>query len=153
MIEKAADTSVSAAWWSIRNQRRTLRRINTPVSKRHFNLIQRHILHAASDYAGHLCQTILRKREALPGVACRVEEALAESICHLNNDLLDQVTALKTVINTVPADVSHEELLRYYHDVVFADMNKVRATIDHLETLVAADYWPFPNYYDLLFYA
>ena len=34
-----------------------------------------------------------------------------------------------------------------------AAMTKLRATIDHLETLVAADYWPFPNYYDLLFYA
>ena len=117
------------------------------------DMVQRHILHAASRYAGHLCQTILRKREALPGVPCRVEEALAESICHLNNDLLEQVTALKTVINTVPAEASHEELLRYYHDVVFADMNKLRATIDHLETLVDADFWPFPNYYDLLFYA
>ena len=117
------------------------------------DMVQRHILHAASHYAGHLCQTILRKREALPGVACRVEEALAESISHLNNDLLEQVTALKTDINTVPVGAGHEDLLRYYHDVVFADMNKLRATIDHLETLVAADYWPFPNYYDLLFYA
>ena len=116
-------------------------------------MVQRHILHAASDYAGHLCRTILQKREALPGVACRVEEALAESISHLNNDLLEQVTALKTDINTVPSGAGHEDLLRYYHDVVFGDMNNLRATIDHLETLVAADYWPFPNYYDLLFYA
>ena len=117
------------------------------------DMVQRHILHAASDYAGHLCRTILRKREALPGVACRVEEALAESISHLNNDLLEQVTALKTDISTIPANADHKSLLHYYHDVVFEDMNKLRATIDHLETLVAADYWPFPNYYDLLFYA
>jgi glutamine synthetase type III len=35
--------------------------------------------------------------------------------------------------------------------VVFAGMARVRAIIDHLETLVAADYWPFPTYCDLLF--
>ena len=117
------------------------------------DMVQRQILHAASKYAGQLCETILRKRQALPGVTCRVEEALAESISHLNNDLLEQCAALKTDISTVPANANHQELLRYYHNVVFADMAKLRATIDHLETLVAADYWPFPNYYDLLFYA
>ena len=116
------------------------------------DMVQRQILHAASQYAGQLCETILRKRQALPGVTCRVEEALAESISHLNNDLLEQCAALKTAINTVPT-VGKEALLHYYHDVVFAGMTKLRATIDHLETLVAADYWPFPNYYDLLFYA
>ncbi len=117
------------------------------------DMVQRHILHAASRYAGTLCETILRKRQALPGVACRVEEALAESITHLNNDLLEACAALKTTINTAPQDADHETLPAYYHDVVFANMNKVRAIVDHLETLVAADYWPFPTYYDLLFYA
>ena len=117
------------------------------------DMVQRHILHAASQYAGQLCQIILQKRQALPGVACRVEEALAESISHLNNDLLESCASLKTAINTAPVNATQEELLRYYHDVVFAGMNKVRTIVDHLETLVAADYWPFPNYYDLLFYA
>ena len=50
-----------------------------------------------------------------------------------------------------PPQASAEELLKYYHDVVFDDMNKVRAIIDHLETLVASDFWPVPTYYDLLF--
>ncbi len=117
------------------------------------DMVQHHILNAASQYSADLCSTILTKRQALPGVSCRVEEALAESICHLNNDLLENYTALKTDLSTVPAEASHEELLRYYHDVVFDRMQKVRAIIDHLETLVAADYWPFPTYYDLLFYS
>ena len=116
------------------------------------DMVQRHILHAASRYSGQLCNTLLQKRQALPNVSFRVEEALAESICHLNNELLETCAQLKSNISTVP-DADHETLLQYYHDVVFADMVKVRAIIDHLETLVATDYWPFPNYYDLLFYA
>ena len=115
------------------------------------DMVQHQILNAASQYSADLCQSILTKREALPGVTCRVEEALAESISHLNNDLLESYTELKTAINTVPANASGEELLKYYHDVVFAGMNKVRGIIDHLETLVASDYWPFPTYYDLMF--
>ena len=115
------------------------------------DMVQHHLLHAASRYSSDLCQTILTKRAALPGVSCRVEEALAESICHLNNDLLESYTALKTAIHTVPANLSGEELLHYYHDVVFDGMQKVRGILDHLETLVASDYWPYPTYYDLLF--
>ena len=117
------------------------------------DMVQRHILNAASQYSGQLCETILRKRQALPGVTCRVEEALADGISHLSCDLLEQCATLKTDVSTVPASVSQEELLQYYRNVVFADMTVLRATIDHLETLIAADYWPFPSYYDLLFYA
>ena len=114
------------------------------------DMVQRQILNAASKYAADLCATILSKRAALPGISCRVEEALAESISHLNNDLMEQYTELKTAVNTVPA-VTGEALVNYYHDEVFVRMQKVRGIIDHLETLVAADYWPFPTYYDLLF--
>ena len=115
------------------------------------DIIQRQLLNAASQYSSDLCSTILTKRAALPGVACRVEEALAESICHLNNDLLEGCADLKTAVNTVPKGLTGEALVNYYHDEVFARMQKVRAIIDHLETLVAADYWPVPTYYDLLF--
>jgi len=115
------------------------------------DIIQRQLLHAASRYSADLCTAILNKRAALPGVACRVEEALAESISHLNNDLLEQYTELKTVLNTIPGGLTGEALVHYYHDEVFFRMQKVRTIIDHLETLVAADYWPVPTYYDLLF--
>ena len=115
------------------------------------DMVQHQILNAASHYSAKLCSAILAKRAALPGVACRVEEALAESICHLNNDLLESCSELKTAVNTVPARMSKTELVTYYHDEVFLRMQKVRAIIDHLETLVASDFWPIPTYYDLLF--
>ena len=115
------------------------------------DMVQHQLLNAASQYTKSLCETIIAKKQALPGITCRVEEALAESISHLTNDLLERYTELKTAVNTVPHTASAEELLKYYHDVVFGDMNKVRAIVDHLETLVASDYWPVPTYYDLLF--
>ena len=97
-----------------------------------------------------LCQTILQKKQALPHADCRVETALAESILTLNGELLDDTVALKTALETAP-ETDGEHMLRYYHDTIFAQMNKVRASIDKLETLVAGDYWPYPRYTDLLF--
>ena len=115
------------------------------------DMIQHQILNAASHYSAKLCATINDKRKALPNVSCRVEEALAESICHLNADLLDACTDLKTAVNIIPADAVGEARLKYFHDKVFVQMEKTRAIIDHLETLVASDFWPFPTYVDLLF--
>ena len=114
------------------------------------DMVQHSILHAASRYEGVLCQTILQKKQALPHADCRVETALAESILTLNGELLDDTVALKTALEMAP-ETDGEHMLRYYHDTIFAQMNKVRASIDKLETLVAGDYWPYPRYTDLLF--
>ena len=115
------------------------------------DMVQHSILHAASRYEGVLCQTILQKKQALPHADCRVETALAESILTLNGELLDDTVALKTALETAPVGASGEEEMRYYHDVVAADMDAVRDTVDRLETLTAGKYWPYPTFYDLLF--
>ena len=77
--------------------------------------------------------------------------ALAGSVSKLNEDLLDGCTALKTALDTMPEGLSAEEEMRYCHDTLFAAMTRVRETIDHMETLVASDYWPVPTYSELLF--
>ena len=51
----------------------------------------------------------------------------------------------------LPPKRSGEEEMRYYYDVVAADMDAVRDTVDRLETLTAGKYWPYPTFYDLLF--
>ena len=114
------------------------------------DMVQHSILHAASRYEGVLCQTILQKKQALPNADCRVETALAESILSLNEALLDDTVALKTALETAP-EAGGMAAVRYCHDTIFALMNKVRASVDKLETLVAADYWPYPRYTELLF--
>ena len=114
------------------------------------DMIQHGILNAVSDYVSHLCETISRKKTALPCAPCRVESALAESLSQLNENLLDRMVELKSTIETVP-DASGEEMLAYYHDKLLPKMEQTREVIDKLETLTATEYWPYPNYYDMLF--
>ena len=114
------------------------------------DMVQHEILNAASEYESKLCETMLRKHEAAPELPCHVEKSLANSIGILNDKLLEQTVTLKTALETAP-ETDGEHMLRYYHDTIFAQMNKVRASIDKLETLVAGDYWPYPRYTDLLF--
>ena len=115
------------------------------------DMVQHEILNAASEYESKLCETMLRKHEAAPELPCHVEKSLANSIGILNDKLLEQTVTLKTALETAPVGVSGEEEMRYYHDVVTADMDAVRDTVDRLETLTAGKYWPYPTFYDLLF--
>ena len=115
------------------------------------DMVQHEILNAASEYESKLCETMLRKHEAAPELPCHVEKSLANSIGILNEKLLEQTVTLKTALETAPVGASGEEEMRYYHDVVAADMDAVRDTVDRLETLTAGKYWPYPTFYDLLF--
>ena len=115
------------------------------------DMLQHEILNAASEYESKLCETMLRKHEAAPELPCHVEKSLANSIGILNDKLLEQTVTLKTALETAPVGASGEEEMRYYHDVVAADMDAVRDTVDRLETLTAGKYWPYPTFYDLLF--
>lgn len=114
------------------------------------DMIQHGILNAVSEYVSHLCETISRKKAALPFAPCRVESALAESLSQLNENLLDRMVELKSAIETVP-EAGGEEMLAYYHDNLLPKMEQAREVIDKLETLTASEYWPYPNYYDMLF--
>ena len=115
------------------------------------DMVQHTLLNAATTYTSHLCQAIERKKSTLGESSCRVELALAGSVSKLNEDLLDRCAALKTALDTIPADLDTEAEMHYCHDVIYADMVRVRETIDHMETLVASDYWPVPTYSELLF--
>ncbi|MBE6931923.1 MAG: glutamine synthetase type III [Ruminococcaceae bacterium] len=114
------------------------------------DMAQHLLLNAASQYTASLCDTIISKKQAIPGISCRVEEALAASVAHLNDQLLQESAALKSAVELAPTKTD-EETLRYYYNEVFLRMNSLRAVADQLETLTASDFWPYPTYCDLLF--
>ena len=112
------------------------------------DMVQHSILGAASAYADKLCQSLAHKKAA--GGASPPAPALAGTVSTLCDELMDRTLALKTALQSEP-NAPQEELVRYYHDVVFNAMSRVREVVDQLEQLVDKSYWPFPNYTDLLF--
>ncbi len=115
------------------------------------DMVRRGILNAVSEYASVLCETAMRKKAVLPAGAESVETSLAETLSSINETLLHKTVELKTALDTISPDASHEEQLAYYSGTVLPAMNEVRTLVDKLETLTAEDYWPYPTYYDLLF--
>lgn len=50
-----------------------------------------------------------RKRQAAPEITCHVEKSLASTLAIRNEELLEEVVALKTALETEPADAAMEE--------------------------------------------
>ena len=115
------------------------------------DMVQHEILDAVSAYEDRLCGTVLRKRQAAPEITCHVEKSLASTLAIRNEELLEEVVALKTALETEPADAAMEERVTYYHEVVEAGMEKVCETVNQLEALTATRDWPYPTFYMLLF--
>lgn len=109
------------------------------------------ILPAVSSYVKELTDTALAKKALLDAIPTSVEEDLVTT---LSNDLVSFVEKIDTLSEDVVKgnDIEDaQEKANYYHDVVFAAMNELRAVSDEMETITSSDYWPYPTYDELLF--
>ena len=109
------------------------------------------ILPAVSSYVKELTDTALAKKALSDAIPTSVEEDLVTT---LSNDLVSFVEKIDTLSEDVVKgnDIEDaQEKANYYHDVVFAAMNELRAVSDEMETITSSDYWPYPTYDELLF--
>ena len=111
------------------------------------DMIRHDILPAVSSFSSTLCQRAADKEKA--GVPCKYEAITAREIGETTDELLEACNKLEGDMAMLPADAT--EAMTYCHDVILADMAKARTAADQLETMTAADCWPFPVYSDLLF--
>ena len=111
------------------------------------DMIRHDILPAVSSFSSTLCQRAADKEKA--GVPCKYETITAKEIGETTDELLEACNKLASDLAMLPTDT--EKALTYCHDVILSDMARARSAADQLETMTAADVWPFPVYSDLLF--
>ncbi|MDY4813700.1 MAG: glutamine synthetase III [Ruminococcus sp.] len=109
------------------------------------------ILPAVSGYVKELTDTALAKKSLSASIPTSVEEDL---ITTLSNDLVsfsEKIKSLEEILAKGNDIEDAQERANYYHDVVFAAMNELRAVSDEMETMTSSEYWPHPTYDKLLF--
>ena len=114
-------------------------------------MAKKDILPAVSSYVKELTDTALAKKALSDAIPTSVEEDLVTT---LSNDLVSFVEKIDTLSEDVVKgnDIEDaQEKANYYHDVVFAAMNELRAVSDEMETITSSGYWPYPTYDELLF--
>ena len=61
------------------------------------------------------------------------------------------LTTLEAAVAEADTKEEGKEQALFFREVVFADMEALRAPIDELEMIVDKTFWPVPTYGDLLF--
>ena len=113
------------------------------------DMVLRGILPTVNRYTADLTQAILHKRELV--VPCRVEEDLLQKLSALTGSLYDTMAAINEAMDKAPDAEGGIDAARYYREEIVRRMEEARQSIDQLESLTAAKYWPYPTYADILF--
>lgn len=115
------------------------------------DIAKKQIVPAVIKYQTSLAESI-NTIKAAADVDTSVQEELLSSISANLKDLYEAIGELE--VEEAKAQALEDDIpaqARYYHDVVFEGMNKVRKPADTLEMLVDKSAWPMPSYGDLLF--
>lgn len=105
---------------------------------------------AVCDYLSKVSSEVISGKEAGIDVGFLVDDA--NKLAGLIKTMKQQIDVLdKDIADAQNMDVEIFEQAVAWRDNVFKAMNELRETVDTVETLVDADYWPIPTYVDLLF--
>ena len=107
------------------------------------------ILPAVMKFGKDVCDIIASKKAA--GIEPTVELALAAKVNTLTVALSEKANELSDSIVKAHAVEGAKEMAKFYREVVFENMQSLRAVADELETIVGEEYWPYPTYDELLF--
>ena len=109
------------------------------------------ILPAVSEYTQTLANTVLAKKAVCKKADCSYETEVLKQISLLQARAHKSVNALQSTLTEAKALRDATTLAVYFKDQVLGKMHELRTACDELETLVSAEYWPFPTYGELLF--
>jgi glutamine synthetase len=109
------------------------------------------ILPSVSAYVKELTDTAIAKKSLSANLPTSVEENLVTTLSNSLVSFVNKIEALEEIVVKANDIEGAQAQADYYHDVVFAAMNELRAVSDEMETITSSKYWPYPTYDELLF--
>ncbi len=120
-------------------------------TKTMLDMARKQIIPAVMKYAGDLAKGANEVKAM--GMDVSVQENILSNITTELKNLVNAVEALDAIDDKARAMEDMEEAAKCFHADVFPAMEAVRVPADKLEELLDKEYWPFPQYEDMLFYA
>lgn len=116
------------------------------------DMVKRDIIPAVSKYIENLSGTAIAVRKLSSAALCTAEISLLSKLSGLNDETYNTVSELeKLVQETSELEEDALKLATYNKDTIIPCMEKLRKSVDAMETNTAAGLWPYPVYGDLLF--
>ena len=114
-------------------------------------LTKRDIIPAVSAFTSDMSAAVLNKKSVSDKIPCDAEEAIIEKTSELLCKIYERTGVLEELVKEI-APLKESELSMAYANKIIPAMADLREVIDKAETIVGADYWPYPTYGEMLFY-
>ncbi len=115
------------------------------------DMAMKNYIPAVNAYIAELAGVAASKTALNPSLSCKIEKELSERLNKLNLEAYEAVKKLERADKQAATVKGALAQAKYYRDKVIPLMTKLRASVDEMETLTAAEYWPYPTYGDLTF--
>ena len=115
------------------------------------DMAKKDILPAVTAYAGELASAAAAKRGVFAAVDCTFEEQTVTTLSGLSAKLYGETLSLSDALAKAAKAANPAAVADCYKNDVIGAMAALRATADALESITAANRWPFPTYGELLF--
>ena len=115
------------------------------------DMAKKDILPACLAYERALAETAAAKKAVGLSVENSAEAVLLRKIDALCTELTERIANTEALREKAKTIKELTPKARFVCDEVHSSMSALRAVADELEDTVAAEYWPFPTYRDLLF--
>ena len=113
------------------------------------DMAKKSIIPAVSKYTKELVKTASMKRDL--GIEAGYETKVATKLSALNNEAYEITERLESEVCHANLEKDVERNARLHEERVLSTMNALRMVVDEMETMTSKEYWPMPNYSELLF--
>jgi glutamine synthetase len=114
------------------------------------DMIRRQFLPALMEYTDSLSASIAGKK-AVAELSCKAETKLLTKLSASYDEIFDLEETLEEHTSHAESIEDMLEAAKYYHEIILADMEAVRAVADQAETYLPEYVLPYPTYDQLLF--
>ena len=114
-------------------------------------MLTKDFLPSVMAYSDEIVQSALAKKELLPSISTKTEEALVCKLSDAYTSITEGLEKLDAAAAAADAKTDMYDCAMAYHDSVLAEMDELRQTADAIETKIPDEVLPYPTYDQLLF--
>ena len=115
------------------------------------DMTKKDILPCVSRQIHELSDTLIAKKNAMPGIDTSYETIVITKLSNLSKIAFDVVRQLEENSKIVKTIDESDAASFYYKNNIIPLMETLRNAVDEMETLCPSDKWCYPSYGDLLF--
>ena len=115
-------------------------------------IARRQLIPAALEFMASVADTAAKKRSVSDKLSIRTEEQILTYVTRDTDAMCEACDRLEELMAQLENLSGSHETAEFYGRRIVPAMETLRKAADHCEIIVGKEYWPLPNYSEMLFY-